>query len=378
MKALILSANTGMGHNSSARAIQEAFESHGDVCDIIDGMLFLPAGASKIVSGVHVYVYQELPMLSRLGYSVTQKSESHMKEGSAFYNFFRKGVDSMRAYLVENEYDCVVCTHIFPAITLTVLMKEKPLPIHTGFLATDYTRSPGVEDTGLEVYFLPEEHLRDEFAQGGIDPGKMVFSGIPVRSEFYHCLPKEQARQMFHIPDSHPHLLMACGSMGAGPMEELAVTLAKRLTDNMDLTIVTGTNKKLRLKIDGRLGLDPRVHILGYVKNMPDLMDSADVYLTKPGGISVTESTVKKLPMVFVDAVSGCEEPNMKYFIQQGGGVTADTLPQIADTAVSLLQDPVQQLQMRQNLQRMCKGNAAECIYETMHRLCVKQEEMPQ
>ena len=38
------------------------------------------------------------------------------------------------------------------------------------------------------------------------------------------------------------------------------------------------------------------------------LMDSADLYLTKPGGISVTEAASMRLPMVFIDAVAGCEE----------------------------------------------------------------------
>ena len=36
MKALILSANTGQGHNSCAKAIREVFLLHGELCDIED------------------------------------------------------------------------------------------------------------------------------------------------------------------------------------------------------------------------------------------------------------------------------------------------------------------------------------------------------
>ena len=67
------------------------------------------------------------------------------------------------------------------------------------------------------------------------------------------------------------------------------------------------------------------------------LMDSADLYLTKPGGISVTEAASMRLPMVFIDAVSGCEEYNKDFFLRTGGAVTGQTPREIARTSLSLL-----------------------------------------
>ena len=43
------------------------------------------------------------------------------------------------------------------------------------------------------------------------------------------------------------------------------------------------------------------------------MMDSADLFLTKPGGISTTEAMVKGLPMVLVNVVGGCETPNLEF-----------------------------------------------------------------
>ena len=41
MKTLILSCDTGEGHNSCAKAIREAFLSRGEECDICEALHFL-------------------------------------------------------------------------------------------------------------------------------------------------------------------------------------------------------------------------------------------------------------------------------------------------------------------------------------------------
>ena len=51
MRTLILSCNTGAGHNSCARAIQEVYQSRGETCDVIDALLFIstmrPASSAR-------------------------------------------------------------------------------------------------------------------------------------------------------------------------------------------------------------------------------------------------------------------------------------------------------------------------------------------
>lgn len=38
MQTLILSCNTGAGHNSCAQAVQEAYHSRGEICNITDSL----------------------------------------------------------------------------------------------------------------------------------------------------------------------------------------------------------------------------------------------------------------------------------------------------------------------------------------------------
>ena len=63
MKLLILSCNTGEGHNSVAKALKEQFDADRVECQIMDTLSFGFKGQSYIISNGHVFVYRHLPWL---------------------------------------------------------------------------------------------------------------------------------------------------------------------------------------------------------------------------------------------------------------------------------------------------------------------------
>ena len=155
-----------------------------------------------------------------------------------------------------------------------------------------------------------------------------------------------------------------CGSMGCGPMRQLTVQLNDMLEEDMEVTIVCGTNRNLQLDLR-KSCTNERIHVIGYTKQMPLLLDSADLYLTKPGGLSTSEASVKRLPMVFVDAVAGCEEYNMRYFMEMGAAESSKTVEGLAELCIRLLRDP-QQLARMSASYPVQEYAAGEIIYQTM------------
>ena len=190
--------------------------------------------------------------------------------------------------------------------------------------------------------------------------------GIPVRRMFRSGVRKEDAKRAFGIPVDHRHLVMMCGSMGCGPIMSIARRIARALPADQDLTIVCGTNKQLFGRLSRRFCGVNNVHIRSYVKDMALLMDSADLYLTKPGGISVTEAASMRLPMVFIDAVSGCEEYNKDFFLRTGGAVTGQTPREIARTSLKLLSNEPALEKMGDALGAAVPQNAAANILSEM------------
>ncbi|MDO4566007.1 MAG: glycosyltransferase, partial [Oscillospiraceae bacterium] len=198
--------------------------------------------------------------------------------------------------------------------------------------------------------------------------------GIPVRSMFYKNTNKAIAKRASGIAVGSRHLLMMCGSMGCGPMARLAGRISRRLEDSMELSIVCGTNRGLYGKLKRRFKNNSRVHVLGYVEDISLLMDSADLYLTKPGGISVSEAALKGLPMVFVDAVAGCELHNMDFFISRGAARTASPPFKLAALCTELLGDEAALEAMSQSLLHFKGLRAAEAVCGRVEADCYENQ----
>ena len=104
MKILILSCNTGEGHNSCARAISEELERKGDWGYIADGLAFLSTGTSKFVSGWHTRLYRYFPRLYGKGYEYAEKHPMNIKKHTAAYRMIRRGARRLRKVIKAGGY----------------------------------------------------------------------------------------------------------------------------------------------------------------------------------------------------------------------------------------------------------------------------------
>lgn len=366
MRVLILTCKTGGGHNACAKAMQEAFEKNGHYCDIADAISFISEKLSKFMNWGHTTMYRHVPKLFDFGYGFAERHPDVLDEDTPVYKLLTDGTWQLYDLIQKAHYDTVLCPHVFSGLLLRQTLKEFPMKLKTAFVATDYTCSPGAAKSALDYYFIPTDSLTEDFVLQGVPEEKIIVSGIPIGSQFYGCGSKEYAKQQLGIDPKHTHLLMMCGSMGCGPLEKLTRLLRRQMDSTMELTIVCGTNEKLKEELSGRFGSVSNIHIHGFVQDMNTLMDSADVYLTKPGGLSSTEAAAKRLPMVLINAVAGCEEYNRGYFVSHGGAVTADEPEELARLAVSLMKDPDKRSAMAEALESAIPVNAAQRIYEAM------------
>ena len=350
MNTLILSCNTGQGHNSCAAAIKEYYDQMGQPCAVEDALAFISGSFSAFISWGHSTVYRHLPWLFRLGYRWTERHPAVFRAHSPVYKLLTQGAGKLYSYLCANSIDAVICAHPFAALMMTELFKQHPGCVASANLATDYVCHPGVR------------------------PEQIIPSGLPVRQMFYTARPVPEAKRLMGVPEEGKHLVMMCGSMGCGPMKRLARQITRRMGPEVTLSIVCGTNHRLFRRLTRRYRADRRVQVLGYVEDMSALMDSAEVCLTKPGGISTTEAAVKALPMVLINAVSGCERYNLSCFTALGGAKTGAGVKALARTALALLNSPEEQQKMRASLAPMGERNAAEIIYTQMKKLVEQKE----
>ena len=373
MKVLILSCNTGSGHNACAAAIQDELSLRRVPSDIRDALAFVSKEVSKFISQGHVWLYRNMPKLYGEGYSYAEKHPGTMDEASAAYHLLSIGVRRLRACLVSQGYTHAVCTHLFPAMMLTQLQRSDPMPLVTAFIATDYTASPGYESISSDWRFIPDASLFGEFHREDLPDGRLVATGIPVRRHFFPLEDKAAAKQLIGVDPAHRHLLVMSGSMGCGPLKQVLERLVPGLPDDTDVSVICGTNQKLSRRLNRLFGENPRVHIHDYVDDVALFMDSADLYLTKPGGVSVSEAIVKKLPMLLMPAVEGCESHNLDFCVGAGMAVSRERPEALAEACLRLLRDEPALAAMRQKLSAARRDSAAHIC-----RLLMQENGVPE
>lgn len=369
MRALILSCSIGGGHDACARAVSDELTARGSECVTRDALRFLFRGLPAMFSRSHVWVYRHTPSVFGKVYRFGETHPASFRQGTAFRRLFRRGTRKLRSYLLDGGFDTVICTHVFPAMMVSDALRDFPADAkkpETCFIATDYTGSPGMAESNLDYYFIPDRSLEHCFAVGNISADRMRPSGIPVRRAFYRRVPTDVAKERAGLPANCRHMVMMSGSMGCGPMYGLTRLLAKDLAEDELLTVVCGTNKKLYRRLSRACGTAARVRILSYVKDVSALLDSADLYLTKPGGISVTEAAEKHLPMILIDTVAGCEDYNLQFFVNLGAAKTADSEEAIAALCLNTLRNDNALREMSAAYDRREAANGARYICDVL------------
>jgi 1,2-diacylglycerol 3-beta-galactosyltransferase len=103
-------------------------------------------------------------------------------------------------------------------------------------------------------------------------------------------------------------------------------------------------------------------HIYGFVREMPSLMRAADILLTKAGPGTISEALIAGLPIILYHRISGQEEGNVAYVIDEGAGVWAPDTRDIVETLKNWIENPDERLIAVQNAKRLARPNASRDI----------------
>ena len=375
MRILILSGNTGEGHNSAARAMQEYFCAQGCECRILDGLQFLSRPRNEFICKSHVFLYRKLPLVYGMGYRLeeyqAQRQPYQKKLNAKAARMTRHSLPrrkrNLQTCLEEGGYDAVICVHVFAARLMSELRRSGAVHIPCFFLATDYTCSPGVNQLDMDAWLIPHPELIPEFVSYGIPREKLIPTGIPVRKGFYRRRPKAEVRRELNLPEDSPIALLGCGSMGAASMGRKVLALVEALPKDALLVAVCGNNRALERNLRALMHT-PRLQVLGFTDRMSDYMDAADLFITKPGGLSTTEAATKGVPLVLFNAVPGCETRNLEFLLSIGCAVAESGTLSLARCVNQMLEDPARCRELRERCEAEFNHSAAKRIYETLCR----------
>lgn len=366
MRVLILSCNTGEGHNSAAKAIAEVLENRGIYYKIEDALLCFSKEISDLVCKSYVMLCKRAPRIFGAGYRLVENHAPEPGDRSAMYALLSKGGRKLYNLVVEGDYDAVISVHVFAALMLTKVIENSNMDIRSYFVPTDYTCYPGVAECNVDKVFVPHEELIPEFIQCGVHDDKLITSGIPVKQAFFRHEDKLKAREQLGLPKDKTIVLLACGSMGCGPIKHLAENLLDDCPRNTMSVAICGRNRRLYDKLSEVAKDDGNIKVIGFTGDMPLYMDAADVIVTKPGGLSSTEAATKGLPMIFVNAIPGCETHNLDFYTNGCFGETAETVDGLVQLVKKYAENEDMRTEAAVRLRKSFYRNGAEIVYNQL------------
>lgn len=370
MKVLVLSCNTGEGHNSAGRAIFEKLLQNGIEAEFADTLSIGSQNASLHVNRLYTNITTKTPSTFKLLYKAGS-AVSRLKIKSPVYAVNKLNAKSIYTYILRNNFHAVITSHLFPAETLTSIRKQRGKTFKFLSVATDYTCIPFWEETQPDYFIIPHSELLKEFTEKGIPKEKLLPYGIPVSDTYKTHTEKSCARRELSLDEEKTTLLLMSGSMGFGKPEALIQALCQKFGENTNLVALCGNNKKLENRLRTQFGSYKNVIVRGYTNQVSLYMDACDLLFTKPGGLTSTEAAVKNIPIIHTAPIPGCETKNAQFFAQRYLSVYSPGDPQkAACDAFILLHDPQKKEKMLEMQNRYIYKDAADSIYKLLLEIC--------
>ena len=249
MKVLILSCDTGEGHNSAAAAVAGALTQRGIESHVFDPLVLAGKYAERFVSGAYTTIMKKAPSAFNALY---RAGDIYSSTGitSPVYHANARYAANLRAFIETNGYDRVVCTHLYPMETLTAIRKSGDFTVPCYGVLTDYTCIPFLAETDLDGYFIAHEDLRAELVEKGIPSDRIIVTGIPVDEKFAHHMEKAAARNYLAIPQNQDVFLIMSGGIGVGNAGAICDEILRRHSGAFTVYILVGRNSDLKQTLE--------------------------------------------------------------------------------------------------------------------------------
>lgn len=326
---LILHATAGAGHTRAAQAIAAALQPAGRSLRVVDTLDCTSAIFRRLYVKSYIDLVQKAPELWGYFYDKSDVVKPHSKRVRARLAFDKLNARSFQRLLAETRPAVIIGTHFLPLELLADLKRRGQVRVPVHAVITDVSPHAFWVYPQIEHYHVATPAAARELARKGIPAGRISVTGIPVDPIFAGRTPAPEARARLGLPEK-PTVLLLSGGFGIGPMQQMLASFGES-RGHLSLVVVAGKNAGMEQEcraLAAKLPVPARVH--GFVNNMHELMDAADLIVTKPGGLTTAEILAKGKPMALVAPIPGQEQRNCEYLLEEGAAVR---LYDVADSA---------------------------------------------
>lgn len=322
-RIIILYATAGSGHKKAAEAIYNALRSQGKSAALVDIVSFMSPLSRRLYSDGYLFLITHLPGLWGLAYTFSDTAilsflNIHLRR---FFN--ARLCSKLINYLANEAPEHVISTQFLASEAVSYAIEKRGLKTRLTTIVTDFGVHNFWVNPHTHKYCCAADSSKQLLINKNVPPEDVVVTGIPVDPKFIPVIDKRKILTDLGLSPDRFTVLIATGGIGIGPIEEIV----RDLKNEAQLLVVCGSNKALQERLSRPAY--PGVRVFGFIDYMEKLMAASDVMVTKAGGLSVSESLTKGLPLIFFCLIPGQEMINAETMQVAGVGFISRSLSEI-------------------------------------------------
>ena len=294
------------GHQHVANTLMQHIKKNSTCkqCRKVEILSYSYGKIEHVVSSTYLSWIQRLPSLYQWIYHHAAYKQSSGKKRHYLY-------ESMFLYYLEEiirntKANVLFCTHALPSNLACILKQKGHIKAKIVNVYTDYFVNKLWGIQGVDYHFAPSTRVKQFLLSKGVKEEKIFMTGIPIDPEFLY----ERNRTLFNRNKRKKvNILVSGGNLGVGAIRKLFTLL--RETKDVHYHILCGKNEQLynQLLNESKEYITPYPYITSK-KEMNKIYDQMDGILTKPGGVTVSESLIKQKPIFVYEPLPGQETYN--------------------------------------------------------------------
>ena len=322
-KVLIFYASYGGGHLSAAKSIEKCIqENYIDIqADLIDCMKYVNKTIEKVTTTAYKEMAKKAPWAWGKIYSDSQKGPlAHISSRSNKIMAIK-----LLKLLREKQPDLIISTHPFGSQMCSYLKRKGKIHAKIATIMTDFAPHDQwlVGNDFIDYYFVAHDKMKNYLISKNIPKSKVFTTGIPISDRFLQTYNKMEILNYLGFDKNKKTVLFfGGGEFGLGKTQTIEIFKAfVENFDNLQIIAISGKNPKMKScfeEIVNQYNKQSSIKILEYTDKVPEFMSISDLVVTKPGGLTTSESLASNLPMVIINPIPGQEEENAEFLESKG------------------------------------------------------------
>lgn len=366
-KILIFYGSYGAGHLSAARSIKEYIDNnYKDVeTQMVDCIEYINRFLNKVTTKAYDELSKKVPWAWEKVYSSAQ--EGPIGKVSSTSNKIM--AVKLKKLIEEVSPELIISTHPFSTQMCGILKKKEKINCKIATVLTDYAPHNQwlVNSEYIDYFFVAHYGMKNDLEATGIPANKVFATGIPLSNRFLANYNKEETLKSFGLqPNKKTVLFFAGGSshFASGNIYEIFESFVESFPD-MQLLTITGRSPKMKKHFDSVVdvtGTSGNIKVLGFTDKVPELMSVSDLVITKPGGLTTTESLASGLPIIVINPIPGQEEENARFLEEQKVAIWLKKDDDIKAVLTNLFTSPYDLKDMKIRARLLAKKNSTADI----------------